>query len=83
MATETDPKIRDNTAESARNSRSLRPLMALAPYALAYRGRIVLAFLALTVAAAVGAAAPEQRRRPASGSDRARWGERGSTQNAQ
>ena len=41
MATETDPKIRDNTAESARNSRSLRPLMALAPYALAYRGRIV------------------------------------------
>lgn len=63
MATETDPKIRDNTAESARNSRSLRPLMALAPYALAYRGRIVLAFLALTVAAAATLVVPVAMRR--------------------
>jgi len=63
VATETDPKIRDNTAESARNSRSLRPLMALAPYALAYRGRIVLAFLALTVAAAATLVVPVAMRR--------------------
>ncbi|MFC2252412.1 ABC transporter transmembrane domain-containing protein [Labrys portucalensis] len=55
--------MRDNTAESARNSRSLRPLMALAPYALAYRGRIVLAFLALTVAAAATLVVPVAMRR--------------------
>ncbi|WP_428832662.1 ABC transporter transmembrane domain-containing protein [Labrys okinawensis] len=63
MATETDPKIRENTAESARNSRSLRPLMALAPYALAYRGRILMAFMALTVAAAATLVVPVAMRR--------------------
>ncbi|MDT3379954.1 ABC transporter transmembrane domain-containing protein [Labrys neptuniae] len=63
MATETDPKTRENTAESSRNSRTLRPLMALAPYALAYRGRIVLAFLALTVAAAATLVVPVAMRR--------------------
>ncbi|MGN8117865.1 ABC transporter transmembrane domain-containing protein [Labrys sp. 22185] len=55
--------MRDNTAETARNSRSLRPLTALAPYALAYRGRIVLAFLALTVAAAATLVVPVAMRR--------------------
>ncbi|WP_454812797.1 ABC transporter transmembrane domain-containing protein [Labrys neptuniae] len=63
MATETDPKTRENTAESARNSRTLRPLMALAPYALAYRGRILLAFLALTLAAAATLVVPIAMRR--------------------
>ncbi|MDZ5454136.1 ABC transporter transmembrane domain-containing protein [Labrys sp. ZIDIC5] len=55
--------MRENTAETARNSRSLRPLAALAPYALAYRGRIVLAFLALTVAAAATLVVPVAMRR--------------------
>ncbi|OCC05318.1 ABC transporter [Labrys sp. WJW] len=55
--------MRENTAETARNSRSLRPLTALAPYALAYRGRILLAFLALTVAAAATLVVPVAMRR--------------------
>ncbi|WP_348536086.1 ABC transporter transmembrane domain-containing protein [Labrys sp. LIt4] len=55
--------MRENTAESARNSRSLRPLMALAPYALAYRGRILMAFVALTVAAAATLVVPVAMRR--------------------
>nr|WP_245443597.1 ABC transporter transmembrane domain-containing protein [Labrys okinawensis] len=55
--------MRENTAESARNSRSLRPLMALAPYALAYRGRILMAFMALTVAAAATLVVPVAMRR--------------------
>ena len=45
-------------ANAASSRRSLRPLMTLAPYALAYRGRIFLAFIALTVASAATLAVP-------------------------
>ncbi len=63
MATEFSPKTPENAAEAARNSRSLRPLMALAPYALAYRGRIFLAFLALLAASAATLVVPMAVRR--------------------
>jgi ATP-binding cassette subfamily B protein len=45
-------------ANAAAGRRSLRPLMTLAPYALAYRGRIILAFISLTVASAATLAVP-------------------------
>jgi ATP-binding cassette subfamily B protein len=63
VATEFSPKTPENAAEAARNSRSLRPLMALAPYALAYRGRIFLAFLALLAASAATLVVPMAVRR--------------------
>ncbi|WP_413989409.1 ABC transporter transmembrane domain-containing protein [Labrys okinawensis] len=47
----------------ARRSRSLRPLTALAPYAMVYRGRILLAFVALLVASAATLAVPMAVRR--------------------
>jgi ATP-binding cassette, subfamily B, bacterial len=58
VATEPSSNTLENTAETGKSSRSLRPLMALAPYALAYRGRIFLAFLALLFASAATLAVP-------------------------
>ncbi|CAM5777252.1 ABC transporter [Labrys miyagiensis] len=63
MASEIVSETREIAAEPARKSRSLRPLMALAPYAMAYRGRILLAFLALLVASAATLVVPLAVRR--------------------
>ncbi|MFY8152305.1 MAG: ABC transporter transmembrane domain-containing protein, partial [Hyphomicrobiales bacterium] len=46
-----------------RKSRSLRPLLALAPFALRYKGRIALAFLALVAASAATLSVPIAIRR--------------------
>src|SRR5436190_12730147 len=46
------PSIEAQLTQSAASGRArLRPLLALAPYVARYRGRAVLAFIALTVAA--------------------------------
>jgi ATP-binding cassette, subfamily B, bacterial len=50
-------------ADGPERSRSLRPLLSLLPYALAYRGRIAAAFAALTAASAATLAVPVALRR--------------------
>ncbi|GLS21725.1 ABC transporter [Labrys miyagiensis] len=59
MATE----ITAQTPETQKSSRALSPLKALIPYALHYRGRIALAFIALAVAAATTLVVPVALRR--------------------
>ncbi len=63
MATESNPKSPETPADTTRKSRSLRPLAQLAPYAMAYRGRIFLAFLALVAASAATLVVPIALRR--------------------
>ncbi|WP_307437062.1 ABC transporter transmembrane domain-containing protein [Labrys monachus] len=52
-----------DTAAEARRRRSLKPLGTLLPYAMAYRGRIFLAFVALAVASAATLVVPVAMRR--------------------
>lgn len=48
--TDTPPPTAQGPAQAPARSRRLRPLFALAPFALQYKGRIALAFLALVTA---------------------------------
>src|SRR5882724_12634305 len=51
------------TLEPAKRSARLRPLLALAPYVMRYRGRAFLAFIALTIAAVTTLVVPVAVRR--------------------
>ncbi|RXF73464.1 ABC transporter transmembrane domain-containing protein [Hansschlegelia zhihuaiae] len=57
------PRAAEPAAEAAPSSRSLRPLKALAPFALAHKGRVVGAFVALVAAAGATLAIPVAVRR--------------------
>ncbi|HTD87415.1 MAG TPA: ABC transporter, partial [Candidatus Binatia bacterium] len=58
------PSIEAQLTQSAASGRArLRPLLALAPYVARYRGRAVLAFIALTVAAVTTLIVPVAARR--------------------
>jgi ATP-binding cassette subfamily B protein len=56
-------RARADAEQDVRASRSLRPLAALAPFALAHKGRLVGAFIALVIASAATLAIPVAVRR--------------------
>ena len=57
------PSSEPADAVAGQNSAKLRPLLALAPYVMRYRGRALLAFISLTVAAIMTLVVPIAVRR--------------------
>jgi ATP-binding cassette, subfamily B, bacterial len=60
---EAEAVIEELEQSPARGGAKLRPLLALAPYVMRYRGRVLLAFIALTIAAATTLVVPVAVRR--------------------